>query len=119
MANPIMLEWLPLNVGSVDDILVWAEKSRRDPVSKRLSSLVRDVVAHPQSFLYHAIYTAPPGPNADQTPRDQYVFAGGIGITNSSAADSQAEIGWIMILPEFQVRRALYLYMTHIQTALR
>ncbi|KAK1925785.1 acyl-CoA N-acyltransferase [Papiliotrema laurentii] len=85
MANPIMLEWLPLNVSSVDDILVWAEKSRRDP-----------------SFLYHAIYTAPPGPNADQTPRDQYVFAGGIGITNSSAADSQAEIGWIMILPEFQ-----------------
>jgi len=33
IANPSLADWLPLNVNSVDDVLIWAEKNRRDPVS--------------------------------------------------------------------------------------
>ena len=56
-----------------------------------------------QTFLYHAIYSAPPGPDAAEVPVEDYVFAGSIAMSNSTIADSQAELAWIIILPEFQV----------------
>ena len=104
-ATPSLAEWLPLNVNTVDDILLWAEKNRRDPVSRLLvSSDVAQAQADIRSFCYYAIYSAPPGPDADKAPVDQYIFAGGIGTSNSSIADMQSELAWIVILPEFQVR---------------
>jgi hypothetical protein len=59
---------------------------------------------HCQSFLYYAIYSARPGPNAHEEPKESYTLAGGLAIFRTSEEDQSAEIGHVTIFPEFQVR---------------
>jgi hypothetical protein len=53
--------------------------------------------------LYHAIYTAQPGSDGS-IPTEDFTFAGAAGLTSASDVDQAAELGWIIILPRFQVR---------------
>lgn len=59
---------------------------------------------HHQTFLYYAIYSARPGPNAHEDPKEFYTLAGGLAIFRTSEEDQSAEIGHVTIFPEFQVR---------------
>lgn len=52
----------------------------------------------------YAIFTGPVGPDAPAVEAKDYVFAGIMCHINASDVDMQAEPGFIIILPQFQVR---------------
>ncbi len=54
-------------------------------------------------MLYHAIYTGPIGPKPLPTEAKDYEFAGVMGMNNATREDMLAELGWIIVLPRFQV----------------
>jgi len=86
--DPRLQDWLPMNLEKVSDAFLWYEQTfRSNPTA-----------------LYHAIYSVPvkDGKADAAVPREQWVFAGAMGMINCSAADQSAEIGWIVILPPFQ-----------------
>jgi hypothetical protein len=56
-----------------------------------------------QLQLRYAIYSAPL--DRLNAPKDEYVLAGTLSLIESSVDHMQTEIGWIVILGPFQVRR--------------
>lgn len=88
----------------MQDLLEWNEQACRQWSVGPCSLDEPLAKADGQDFLYYAIYTAPPGSTEAVAP-EAYEFAGTISIMNTNPHVMMAEVGWVLIMPKFQVRR--------------
>lgn len=59
--------------------------------------------ADSQGNCFYAIFSGPLGPEPGDVKPEDYVFAGAIGLINSSRDDMVSELGYIQIMKPFQV----------------
>ncbi|WVQ85462.1 hypothetical protein IAT38_007627 [Cryptococcus sp. DSM 104549] len=82
---PGLTHWIPQDFHTLEDVLVWVEKTTR---------------SQPSAMTY-AIFTAPRNSTGPVDPKD-YVMAGVASLINSDVDGMTAELGWIMIFDQFQ-----------------